>query len=82
VTDSPAIVDEVVGAMLEGTPSMRMFVKRGKTPLENYQAGGALRALISTRIKEKHPDRYEDIDSHYQKRITEVDEEIAALDPD
>ena len=81
VADSPTIVDELLKAALEHEPSMRMFVKRGKTPLDNYEANGAFTALINARIKEKYPERFKDVDARFRKRIAEAEEEIAASDP-
>ncbi|MEO2005023.1 MAG: replication initiation protein, partial [Candidatus Poribacteria bacterium] len=82
IAENPEVVENAYAAVLDTTPTNRMFVERAKSAAENYEANGALTAIMDAHIKATVPKRFAAAASRYARQLTRLDEEIAALAPE
>jgi len=70
--EEPSAFGATIDGLFTEAPFARSYVKARTTPRDAYDSGGALTAMVDSRLREQYPERFQALNEQYQQRLEEL----------
>jgi hypothetical protein len=78
--DSPALLDEVMAAVLTQNPLCQRYYDTSRTSEENYREALGLWAFVDIALEQQYPERFQDLCDRYDADLAAMERHIATLE--